>query len=106
MYCKRCGKYVGNGKEECPYCKCKELSVFNEYGKNYNQYKKVYDHSSFGYGLLGFLFPLVGLILYLVWKDEYPNRAESCFTGMLWGVVIIVLVWVLPMGCVTCLSLL
>ena len=30
-----------------------------------------------GWGVLGFFFPLVGFILWLVWKDEYPARSAS-----------------------------
>jgi len=34
------------------------------------------DAPSGGYAFLGFLIPIVGLVLYLVWKDEYPLRAR------------------------------
>ncbi len=33
--------------------------------------------------LLGAFIPLVGLILFLVWKDEYPKRAKSAGIGAL-----------------------
>ncbi|MDR2634540.1 MAG: zinc ribbon domain-containing protein [Clostridiales bacterium] len=41
----------------------------------------VQDSSSFGFGFLCFLFPIIGLILYGIWKEEYPLRAKSCATG-------------------------
>lgn len=34
-------------------------------------------------GVLGFFFPLVGFILWLVWKDEYPARSKSAGIGCL-----------------------
>jgi hypothetical protein len=35
------------------------------------------DTGGFGWGLLGFVFPIVGLVLYLVWKDNKPISAPS-----------------------------
>ncbi|GHU99916.1 hypothetical protein FACS1894211_06200 [Clostridia bacterium] len=47
----------------------------------------VHDSRSFGFALLGFIWPLIGLILYLIWKDERPLRAKSCGKGALVGVI-------------------
>jgi len=41
------------------------------------------DAPSAGYAVLGFLIPIVGLILYIVWKDETPMRASSAGKGAL-----------------------
>ena len=41
------------------------------------------DSGSFGWALLGFFIPLVGLILYLVWKDEKPRTAKRAGKGAL-----------------------
>jgi len=41
-----------------------------------------------GYTALGFFFPVVGLILYLVWKDQTPLRAKSAGKGALIGVIV------------------
>ena len=38
---------------------------------------------------------MIGLILYLVWKDDYPLRAKSCGKGALIGVIVAVALWVL-----------
>ena len=51
------------------------------------QYPVERDESSFGYGVLSFLFPLVGLILYLVWHDTTPLKAKSCGIGALIGFI-------------------
>ena len=48
----------------------------------------VYDAPSGGYAALGFFFPVVGLILYLVWKDQTPLRARSAGKGALIGVIV------------------
>jgi len=41
------------------------------------------DSPSLGYAVLGFIIPLVGLILYIVWKDQFPLRARSAGKGAL-----------------------
>ena len=45
------------------------------------------DAPSMGFAVLGFFIPLVGLILYLVWKDQFPLKARSCGKGALIGVI-------------------
>ena len=59
-------------------------------GFNYDQYKQ--DHGeneqvSKGWGVLGFFFPFVGLILYLVWYDNHRKRAKVAGKGALIGVI-------------------
>ncbi|MCL1840456.1 MAG: hypothetical protein FWF75_01720 [Propionibacteriaceae bacterium] len=46
------------------------------------------DKPSGGFAVLGFFIPLVGLILWLVWKDQTPLKARSCGKGALIGVII------------------
>lgn len=40
------------------------------------------------WGGLCFLFPVVGLILYLIWRKEKPKTARACGIGALVGVVL------------------
>ena len=50
----------------------------------------------FGWGLLGFLLPLVGLILFLVWKKDKPANAKIAGKGALIGFIFfIVLIFIL-----------
>jgi hypothetical protein len=47
------------------------------------------DRRSGGYAVLGFFIPLVGLILFLMWKDgAFPQRARSAGKGALIGVIV------------------
>jgi hypothetical protein len=64
------------------------------------------DAPSGGFAALGFFVPLVGLILFLMWKDgEFPRRARSAGKGALIGAIVAVvfgcllglLVSILPM---------
>lgn len=58
------------------------------------------DASSFGYAALGFFIPIVGLVLYLIWKDQMPLRAKSAGKGALVSVIaatsIGILIFLLP----------
>ncbi len=44
--------------------------------------------SDIGYAFLGFFLPIVGLILYLVWKPTYPNRARCAGIGALISAIV------------------
>lgn len=39
--------------------------------------------STVGWGILDFFIPIVGFILWLIWKDEHPARAKSAGIGCL-----------------------
>lgn len=46
------------------------------------------DSGSFGWAVLGFFIPLVGLILWLVWKTERPLTAKKAGIGALVGAIV------------------
>ncbi len=76
MFCKNCRRELPNGAVACPYCGTRT-------GRGGNG-----DKRSAGYAVLGFIFPIVGLILYLVWKEDYPLRAKSAGKGALISVIL------------------
>ena len=45
--------------------------------------------------LLGFFFPFVGLILWLIWREDMPLRAKSVGTGALVGAISTAVLYVL-----------
>ena len=45
------------------------------------------DSGNFGWGILGFFFPIVGLILFLIWKDEKPLTSKAAGMGALIGFI-------------------
>lgn len=49
---------------------------------------QVNDSGSFGYAVLGFCIPIVGLILWLLWKDQKPRSAKMAGTAALVSFVI------------------
>lgn len=99
MYCKKCGKEINDNAVICPSCGC----ATDKYEQK--NFKNESDSSSAGWAVLGFLIPLVGLILYLVWKDELPLRAKSVGKGALVSVivnVVIGLLWGILIGIGAC----
>lgn len=48
----------------------------------------IHDAPSIGYGVLSFCFPIVGLVLYCVWREGLPQRAKSAGIGGLTGFII------------------
>lgn len=55
----------------------------------------VEDKGGFLWGLLGFCIPIVGLILFLVWKDQKPKTAKAAGIGALVSVIIGVVYYII-----------
>lgn len=55
----------------------------------------VQDNGGFLWGLLGFCIPVVGLILFLIWKDQKPKTAKAAGIGALVSVIVYVVAYVL-----------
>ncbi len=53
------------------------------------------DKKSFGFGFLGFISPLVGLVIYLLTKDTTPLKAKSAGIGAIVGTVFAFIVGIL-----------
>ena len=79
MYCRNCGMPVPDNAVVCPNCGASSAPSAPVVDKN---------QPSLGIAVLCFFFPLVGLILYLVWKDTEPGKAKSAGQGALIGVIV------------------
>lgn len=86
-YCKNCGKEIDDQSVVCPHC-----------GVQQEKLAASEDSGSFGWGLLGFCIPIVGLILFLVWKGDRPKTAKMAGMGALISVIIVVLFYVVVIG--------
>ena len=49
---------------------------------------------TFGWAVLGFLLFPVGLILFFIWRREYPKRAKSSGKGAFLGFVLLLLLYI------------
>lgn len=85
-FCSKCGKEIMDEAMICPGCGCSQEKTSLQ-----NQD----DSSSFGWALLGFCVPIVGLILYLVWKDKTPLKAKSAGKGALVSVIVSIIFYII-----------
>lgn len=104
MYCTNCGEQIDNQAVICPKCGVAQQPTTspnngyaqqpnNMYPPNYNypmqpMMPTAADTGNIGWAVLGFFFPIVGLILYLVWKDIKPFTAKAAGKGALIGVIV------------------
>lgn len=102
-FCQSCGANVGESAF-CPHCGYSIHGQPPAYAQPPVQYilkPMTPDAPSKGIAWISFFFPLVGLILYLVYHDTKPMKAASAGKGALWGVltpIIVVLVLSLVIG--------
>lgn len=82
-FCSKCGNEIVEEAVVCPHCGC---AVAEE---------KQDDAPSIGFAVLGFFLPLVGLILYLIWKDKTPKKAKSAGKGALIGFCVNIVITVI-----------
>lgn len=83
MFCKNCGQLMDEHDNVCPNC-----------GAVQNQTPPVVDNGGIGWGLLGCCIPVVGLVLFLVWKDTKPKTAKAAGIGALVSVILVVLYYI------------
>ena len=94
MFCPNCRNKMNNyGYENvCPYCGTRmagnTVMPRQPYSGPTSPVRYGDSGSMFGWGLLGFFMPMVGLILYLVWKDDYPKKAKAAGKGALISVIL------------------
>ena len=93
-YCSSCGAQIDDNTRYCPKCGSPVGQVYRAPAQPPYQY--VNDTGSVGWALLGFLIPLVGLILFLVWIDNKPKCAKMAGLGALLSVLFWVII--LPLG--------
>ena len=84
-FCKNCGKEIDDNSVVCPHCGViqKEELVQN-----------TVDNGGFLWGLLGCCIPIVGLILFLVWRDTKPKTSRAAGIGALVGVICVAVYYI------------
>ncbi len=128
-FCNVCGAPVNvqdnanNGYANQQYANPQYEQQYNQYQQSYGQagyqqpygqagYQQPYNYNqqmpnpddvpSVGLNILAFFIPLVGLILYLIWKDQYPKKAKSvgktALIAVIINIVITILFWILWMS--------
>ena len=80
MYCPKCGK-----KQEKYVAYCSECGA-----EITNKNIEIEDKGSIGWGILGFFFPLIGIILAVIWNEDQPYNSMALKRGAAIGF----LVWI------------
>ena len=83
-FCRNCGQQIDDRAAVCPHC-----------GVAQENKPQVVDNGGFGWGVLGCCIPIVGLVLFLVWKDTKPKTAKAAGIGALVSVGIGILYYIL-----------
>ena len=83
-YCRNCGAQIDDQAVICPRCGVAQQTA-----------PQVVDNGGIGWGLLGFCIPIVGLVLFLVWKDTKPKTSKAAGMGALISVILLILFYVL-----------
>ncbi|MBO5982826.1 MAG: hypothetical protein J6Q06_03035, partial [Clostridia bacterium] len=86
VYCSRCGKPITSDAVMCIHCGC---AVGGQRGKS----SSGSDGDSVAWGFIGFFMglfftPIIGLILWLVWRVDKPERAKGVGIGTLISLII------------------
>lgn len=108
IYCNQCGAKNDDSARFCEKCGNKlNANASNDNVYNHNAYgnsaynNNAYnnntpqpnsngeeDKPSIGFNILGFLIPLVGFILFFVWKDKTPNKAKTLLSWSVGGFIL------------------
>ena len=82
-FCKNCGREIDDRAVICPNC-----------GVGQKEVPTVVDNGGFLWGLLGCCVPIVGLVLFLIWKDTKPKTAKAAGIGALVAVILGVIYYI------------
>ena len=89
-YCSKCGAEISEEAVICVKCGCQVAKT---------QKVNEADEQNTGLNVLAFFFPLIGLIMWLLWKTEYPIKAKgigksaliSCIISAVVSLVILII---------------
>lgn len=81
-YCSNCGVQLAEGANFCSHC---GQATQPSQQPPQQQPGTQPSESVWGFSLLGFFLPIVGLVLYLVWHDTLPQRSRAAGIGALIG---------------------
>lgn len=95
MFCSKCGQKIDENTKICRCC------------GNWIEHTDIKDNdqSSIGFAVVGFLAPLIGLIMFIIYHDTRPLRAKSVIKGVVIGfatkvliVVVIIAMYMIFVG--------
>lgn len=116
MYCRECGSHISDNAKICTNCGVRPLNSSNycpscgtptkeqqeicthcgtQLHKEHVGNKTIEDKPEILLNVVSCCFPLVGLILFLVWRDTKPKSAKSVCLWAVIGSVLMVLIYII-----------
>jgi|GEM_PF-2695959 len=87
-YCQNCGSKTAERQIVCLNCRAKLVSITNT-NKNYLSNNEL-DQNNKDLNIISFLLPIIGLVLYIIYHQNYPVKSKGIvkwsFTGLILGV--------------------
>ena len=99
--CNMCGSQLQDNYQACPNCGNSNLIQMQPNYQYQPVNNPVYTNNvqrndgNIGWGFLGFFVPVIGLVLFCVWKDEQPLNAKYAGMGALISTILSVVFVVL-----------
>lgn len=98
-FCPNCGEPLGSTKDELTLTNNKDSS-YGSFNPNFNpgassSSSSDYESTNMGFCVLGFCFPLVGLILFLIFMNDKPGYSRGAGIGALISVIISIVGYVI-----------
>ena len=88
VHCRECGEMISESAPTCPKCGARQGVA--------GPSSAVEDKEpSTGLNIVSFLWPLVGLILYLVYHEKSPRRAKAIGKWALIGLIVSIVIGVI-----------
>jgi hypothetical protein len=85
MYCRNCGKEVGENADYCVHCGVSLREAANQNAVGGSDFS---ESSAKWLGVLSFFVPLVGLILFIIYDKKSPSIAKYAVRGAVIGVIV------------------
>ncbi len=101
MFCSKCGKSIPDNAIYCPECgnntnpTSQQQSMGNIQNTYNNGQQIVNDEPNTLANIASCCFPIVGLVLYLVWKDTKPKSSSAVCKWAIGGVIAVAIIYIL-----------
>lgn len=83
VHCRECGEMIAESAPTCPKCGAKQ-----KVGLNLSTETEIDKDPNTGLNVVSFLWPIIGLILYIAYSETSPRRAKACGKWAIIGTVV------------------
>ncbi|MBQ0016555.1 MAG: zinc ribbon domain-containing protein [Bacteroidales bacterium] len=91
IHCRECNELISSTAQFCPKCGANQIHVVQYDSDNSaftNKNESTNQKPNIGLNIISFLFPFIGLILFICYNDDAPIRAKACGKWALFGVIV------------------